>query len=131
MLWMGFFCLLFTILALRTNIVFFLILGLLVPAFGLLAGAFWVTAEGDSAKAATLQKAAGGFCFVICLLGWYIQAAIMLAAVDFPLVLPGKSSCLLLFAMRITDMRQPVGDLSTMIKGASDRAKAKEDRYNA
>lgn len=34
--------------------------------------------------------------------GWWLFAAIMLAALDFPLQIP-------------------VGDLSTMIKGASDR----------
>jgi uncharacterized protein len=40
--------------------------------------------------------------------GWYIFLAIMLAALDFPFGLP-------------------VGDLSTVIKGASVRAKEKEN----
>jgi uncharacterized protein len=40
--------------------------------------------------------------------GWYVFFAIMLAAIDFPFGLP-------------------VGDLSTVIKGASLRAKDKEN----
>ncbi|KAF2152128.1 hypothetical protein K461DRAFT_322226 [Myriangium duriaei CBS 260.36] len=109
MLWMGVLCLLYSILALRTNIVFFLILFLLVPAFCCLAGVFWHTAEGNAAEAAKLLKAAGGITLAIDLLGWYILTAVMLAAVDFPFVIP-------------------VGDLSTIVKGASEKAKAKAER---
>ncbi|GAM88223.1 hypothetical protein ANO11243_062540 [Dothideomycetidae sp. 11243] len=107
MLWMAVLCLVFAVLALRTNLVFFFILLFLVPSFACLAGAFWHTAEGSSATAASLLKAAGGLTLVVDLLGWYILLAVMLAAVDFPLVLP-------------------VGDLSTVIKGASERAKARQ-----
>jgi len=39
-----------------------------------------------------------------CLLGWYIFAAILLASLDFPFGLP-------------------VGDLSTLIKGATEKKK--------
>lgn len=106
---MGLLCFFYAILALRTNVVFFLILGLLVPAFGCLAGAFWHTAEGSTAAADNLIKAAGAITFVICLLGWYIFFAVMLAAVDFPFALP-------------------VGDLSTVVKGGTEIAKAKKER---
>ena len=54
-------------------------------------------------------KAAGGISFAINIFGWYLFFGILLASVDFPFVLP-------------------VGDLSTVIKGASDRAKAKKER---
>lgn len=54
--------------------------------------------------AGTLQKTAGAFLFVTCASGWWIFLAQMLAALDFPVQIP-------------------VGDLSTLIKGASQRAK--------
>lgn len=118
LLWMGVLCLVYMILALRTNIVFVLIFLTLVPAFGCLAGAYWHLAEaysGSTTSAAIATKltvAGGAFCFLTCLCGWYIFFAIMLAALDFPFNIP-------------------VGDLSTVIKGASDKAKAKEERYSA
>jgi len=90
-------CLVYMILALRTNIVFFLIFFTLVPAFGCLAGAYWhlALAYGGQAASATtagrLVIAGGAWCFITCLLGWYIFFAIMLAALDFPFNLPGKS----------------------------------------
>merc|ERR1711974_146378 len=49
-------------------------------------------------------QAAGAFCFVTCLCGWYIFFAIMLASVDFPFDLP-------------------LVDLSTVVKGASEKRK--------
>lgn len=122
---MGVLCFLYMVLALRTNLVFFLIFTTLVPAFGLLAGAYWTlakaaeaTAAGNTASAAshmsnatTYTITAGAFTFVTCMLGWYIFFAIMLAALDFPFQLP-------------------VVDLSRFVKGASDRAKAKK-QYEA
>jgi hypothetical protein len=56
----------------------------------------------------TLNKGAGATLFVTCMAGWYIFFAIMLAALDFPFGIP-------------------VGDLSTVIKGASARMKEKEN----
>lgn len=50
-------------------------------------------------------QAGGAFAFVTSLGGWWILLAIMLASIDFPLSLP-------------------VGDLSTYIKGASERKSA-------
>jgi len=106
-LYMGLLCLVYFVCSLRTNIIFMMIFLLLVPAFGCLAGMFWKIAEGTAAAAATagtLQHAAGGLTFVICLLGWYLFFVQLLASVDFPLNLP-------------------VGDLSRFIKGASERTK--------
>jgi succinate-acetate transporter protein len=88
MICMGILCFVYLICSIRTNLVFFLIFFTLVPAFGLLAGAFLNLAKGHTSIAAKCQEAAGAFCFVTCLLGWYILMAIMLASVDFPFDLP-------------------------------------------
>ena len=104
MICMGILCLVYLICSMRTNLVFFLIFFTLVPAFGLLAGTFIHTAQGNAAIASKCQEAAGAFAFVTCLLGWYIFLAIMLASVDFPFSLP-------------------IVDLSGMIKGASEKQK--------
>jgi succinate-acetate transporter protein len=86
---MGALCLVYSICALRTNLVLFLILFLLVPTFGCLTAAYFFTAMGNVTAAAPCVLAGGALAFVICLLGWYIFTAILLAAVDFPLNLPG------------------------------------------
>ncbi|CAD0109135.1 unnamed protein product, partial [Aureobasidium uvarum] len=126
LVFMGVLCLLYFICSLRTNIVFAMIFFTLVLAFGCLTGAYWNLAlayshaQGSAAFAAhgaTATKclvAAGALTFVTDMCGWWIFFAIMLAALDFPFQLP-------------------VGDLSTFIKGASDRKKAKEEkeRYSA
>lgn len=101
--YMGVLCLVYLIVSIRTNIVFFLIFLLLIPAFGCLAGYFFCAAIGEVKL--VLLTAAGALTFVICLLGWYLFLVQLLAAVDFPLNLP-------------------VGDLSGFIKGASERMKA-------
>lgn len=88
---MGCLCVIYAICALRTNLILFLILGLLPSTFACLAAAFWYLAQGNVTKAVPLQTAGGAQAFVVCLLGWYIFAAILLAAVDFPLSLPGMS----------------------------------------
>lgn len=102
---MGVLCFFYMILALRTNLVFFLIFLFLVPAFSLLAAAFWYQAEdytGNAAYAKTLVLTAGALTFVVDMLGWYIFFAILLASLDFPFQLP-------------------VVDLSRYIKGGSDK----------
>lgn len=104
MITMGILCLVYLICSIRTNLVFFLIFFTLVPAFGLLAGTFLNTANGNAGVAAKCQEAAGAFTFVTCILGWYILMAIMLASVDFPFDLP-------------------IIDLSGVIKGASEKRK--------
>jgi succinate-acetate transporter protein len=114
LLFMGFLCLIYLVCSIRTNIVFVIIFFTLVLAFGLLTGTYWQTANGiansdpsATALAGRLQKAAGACTFVTCVAGWWIFFAIMLAALDFPFQIP-------------------VGDLSTLIKGASERAKTAE-----
>jgi len=121
LVFMGLLCLIYLICSLRTNIAFVIIFFTLVLAFSLLAATYWhqaegfgMTAAGDTAGGAAAQAlagrlliAAGGCLFVTCMAGWWIFFAIMLAALDFPFQIP-------------------VGDLSTMIKGASERAKAKD-----
>lgn len=87
---MGLLCLIYFICALRTNVVFCVIFLTLVPAFCCLAGAYWHLAKGQSATAAKLQVAAGALTFITDMAGWWIFAAIMLAALDFPFQLPGK-----------------------------------------
>ncbi|KAJ9669731.1 hypothetical protein H2201_000116 [Coniosporium apollinis] len=104
---MGILCFIYLILAMRTNVVFVIIFLTLVVAFGCLTGAYWNLSLGNASLAGTLVVTAGAFCFVTCACGWYIFVAIMLAALDFPFQIP-------------------VGDLSTMIKGASQKAKERE-----
>jgi len=99
---MGLLCLIYLVCSIRTNLAFFTIFFTLVCAFGCLTGAYWQTANGNAALAFKLQKAAGGFTFVTCIAGWWIFVAILLASLDFPFQLP-------------------VGDLSTVVKGASER----------
>lgn len=58
--------------------------------------------------ASRLVVVGGAFTFVAALAGWYIFLAIMLASMDYPVQIP-------------------VGDLSTMIKGASERDKTRSE----
>ena len=88
---MGVLCFFYMILALRTNLVFVLIFASLIPAFSLLAAAYWHLALGNTAIAGKCQVAGGAFTFITCMLGWWIWFAIMLASLDFPFSLPGKS----------------------------------------
>jgi hypothetical protein len=131
---MGLLCLIYLICALRTNIVFVLIFLFLVPAFGLLTGAFWSLAEGTvaAAKINHMLVAAGACTFVVCMLGWYLFFGILLASLDFPFSLPGKSSLQPVFRSEVWQLTLcfPVGDLSHIIKGASEKAKNKE-QYSA
>nr|POE54430.1 protein alcs [Quercus suber] len=108
---MGFLCFIFLICALRTNVAFVIIFLTLVAAFCCLAGAYWHTALGNASTAKTLILAAGALTFVTDVAGWWIFFAILLASLDFPFQLP-------------------VGDLSHIIKGASEKAKIKE-QYSA
>ena len=59
-----------------------------------------------------VMQAGGATGFVVCALGWYIFTSQMLLSVDFPFSLP-------------------VGDLSTVVKGASDRNQRKAERSAA
>ncbi|KAL8869878.1 MAG: hypothetical protein Q9198_007774, partial [Flavoplaca austrocitrina] len=108
-------CFIFMICSLRTNVVFFVIFLTLVCGFGLLAGAFFnlsLAYENPDNLAAAMRASrcvvgGGAFLFVTSLAGWWIFLAIMLASLDFPIQIP-------------------VGDLSTMIKGASEKQKVSE-----
>lgn len=105
LLFMAVMCFIYLICSLRTNIVFFIIFLTLVLTFTLLTGAYWALAadfEGNAAFAGKLVKAGGACAFVTCLAGWWIFAAILLAILDFPLQLP-------------------VGDLSQVIRGKSQK----------
>ncbi|KAF8249184.1 GPR1/FUN34/YaaH-class plasma membrane protein [Wilcoxina mikolae CBS 423.85] len=101
----GILSLIFLICSVRTNIVFFGIFLGLVIVFQLLAGTYWQVGNGNAALAGRLQIAAGAVLLGVAMLGWYIFMAVMLAAVDFPFDLP-------------------VGDLSSVIKGGSERRAA-------
>ena len=116
LVFMGVLCFIYLICSLRTNVVFVVIFFTLVCAFGLLAGSYWqnALAIGDpkghpnaAHLAGRLQIAAGAFTFVTSMAGWWIFFAIMLASLDFPFQIP-------------------VGDLSTLIRGGSERLKDKE-----
>jgi len=107
LIFMGLLCLVYTICALRTNVVFVIILGSLVPTFGLLTAAYWHLAQGNDALAGKCQIAGAAFAFICSMAGWWIFTSIMLASLDFPFSLP-------------------VGDLSRLIKGASEKRKEKE-----
>lgn len=138
LLFMSLLCFVYMILALRTNIVFVIIFATLVPAFGCLAGAYWHNAQAFGAGATVapaisgkLLIAAGALTFITDMAGWWIFFAIMLAALDFPFQLPGMSTTKVTSCHMLTV--RIVGDLSTLIKGASEKAKQKEDkgRYEA
>ncbi|KAK1708421.1 hypothetical protein CaCOL14_008131 [Colletotrichum acutatum] len=103
---MGLICVVFLICSLRTNIVFFVIFLTLVAAFGLITAAYWFLAmdyTSNAAYAAKLLQAAGACAFVTCAAGWWLIFAILLASLDFPLELP-------------------VGDLSRVIRGKSEKS---------
>jgi succinate-acetate transporter protein len=99
---MGLLCFIYCIASTCTNLVFFFIFLLLVATFGCLAVAFWHNAQGHAATGATLQHVGAALAFVIRLLGRYIFFVLILAAVDFP-------------------YRLPLRDLSTVVKGASEK----------
>ncbi|CEJ60656.1 Putative GPR1/FUN34/YaaH-class plasma membrane protein [Penicillium brasilianum] len=97
----------YLICSIRTNVCLFLALFLLVITFALTAATFFQMSVGNLAHAATLQKTAGGFNFALCLPIWWIFIAQIFEAVDFPITIP-------------------VGDLSTVILGKSQKAKKRE-----
>ncbi len=100
LLWMGVLSFVYLIASLRTNILFFLIFLTLCPMYCCLAASDWQNARGNKDAALTLQHAGGALAFMSCLIGWYDFFVLVLLAVDFPLNLP-------------------VGDLSHVIKGAT------------
>lgn len=119
LVFMGVLCFIYLICSLRTNVVFVIIFLTLVLGFACLSATFFYLAEGYGlgattragasllAKAGRLQIAGGACLFVTCMAGWWLLFAIMLAALDFPFQIP-------------------VGDLSSMIKGYSEKEKMKK-----
>ncbi|PVI06299.1 hypothetical protein DM02DRAFT_649812 [Periconia macrospinosa] len=105
---MGLMCLIYMVCAIRTNFVFFNIFLFLVITFACLTGAYFQLNKGAIALATRLQITAGATAFIVCVFGWWIFAAIMLASLDFPFEIP-------------------VGDLSGFIKGASERNAAEKN----
>ena len=97
-------CFIYLLASMRTNAVFVTIFLTLFLTFVMLAGSHWEMANGNTASAANLQTAGGTFGFVSSLCGWYLFLLQVLAAVDFPVNLP-------------------VGDLTRMIKGGTERRK--------
>lgn len=75
---------------------------------GCITGSFFSLAHGNAVYATSLQHVGGGLLLAACLIGFYIFIALVLASVDFPIVIP-------------------LGDLSTVIKGARDKAKERND----
>lgn len=71
-----------------------------------LAGAFFQLANGNTVLGTTLQHAGAGLLLALTFVGWWIFLALVLLAVDFPILLP-------------------LGDLSTKIPGYTDRQKKK------
>ncbi|KAH6713606.1 hypothetical protein BKA61DRAFT_688652 [Leptodontidium sp. MPI-SDFR-AT-0119] len=105
-LFMGLLSFIYLICSLRTNLIFVFVFTGASLGFVLAAASFWTTALG-MIVGATLLKGAGGAFFVAAVMGWYLLAAIMFATLDLPW---GLNSL-------------PVVDLSTMIKGASQKRK--------
>ena len=84
----------------------------LALGFFMIAGSYWQLAQGNMAAGGSLQTAGGSIFFISILLGWYLFLVQILASVDFPVSLP-------------------VFNMSTMVKGASERRKAKESFSDA
>ncbi|KAI9812852.1 MAG: hypothetical protein M1832_006473 [Thelocarpon impressellum] len=102
----------FLICSIRTNITFIIIFLGLFMIFVFETAQYWMMAQDLEDAAHRMQIAAGVWSFLCCLAGWYIFLSQMLQALDFPFELP-------------------VGDLSHVIKSATQRREAKEakERY--
>lgn len=109
LLFMGVLCLVYAICALRTNVVFVVIFVTLIFTFGFLAAAYWYAASGNLHLSHVYTVAGGAFAFVTAMAGWWLFFALMFESVDFPISIP-------------------VGDLSTLMKGRSEKIKEKEAR---
>ncbi|PSR97601.1 GPR1/FUN34/YaaH-class plasma membrane protein [Coniella lustricola] len=106
LLFMALVSLCFLLCAIRINICFCFIFFTLTLGFLVLTGAYWLLAEDYAANAPSAERlivAGGAFVFVTCMFGWWNFLAIILESVDFPISLP-------------------VGDLSTLVKGRSQRS---------
>ncbi|KAL4902060.1 hypothetical protein BDW74DRAFT_181219 [Aspergillus multicolor] len=98
----------YLICSIRTNVCLFSALFLLVITFALVAAAFFQTANGAHELAEKLLVAGGAFNFTLCIPVWHIFLTQILEAVDFPISLP-------------------VGDLSSVIPGRSQKMRRSEE----
>jgi len=87
MVW-GLLCILYTLVALRTNVPFVLLFFGLVCSFELLAAGYFHLGVGDAVRAANEFKASGAFGFFVCLMGIWVDIHLLLACVDFPFNIP-------------------------------------------
>ena len=132
-LFMGVLCFVFMIGALRINVVLVFLLFTLLLAFCFFSGAYWLLAQGRVVVAERLVKVsfsfpppvpdsgcrspvnlicfqgAGGITFATSMVAWYLLCAQLAVSLDFPIQLP-------------------VGDLSTIVKGYSERARLKREQ---
>lgn len=104
LLCMALLCLIYLVCALRTNVAFVVVFVFLFLTFTLLTASYFYAGHGSAATSHACQVAGGACAFVAGAAGWWIFVALMFEAVDFPVGLP-------------------VGDLSTVIKGKTERAR--------
>ncbi|KAL4768446.1 GPR1/FUN34/yaaH family-domain-containing protein [Aspergillus nidulans var. acristatus] len=107
-LFLGLLTFIYLICSIRTNVCLFSALFLLVITFSLVAGAFFQIANGAHELAEKLLVAGGAFNFALCVPVWHIFLTQILEAVDFPISVP-------------------VGDLSSIVPGRSQKVKRAED----
>ncbi|KAH6962085.1 GPR1/FUN34/yaaH family-domain-containing protein [Ilyonectria sp. MPI-CAGE-AT-0026] len=102
-------CAIFMVASIRTNVVLFTIFLLLIPTFGCLSASFFAVSHDLASSAKTFQHVGAGLLLAVSFLGWYIFLALVLLSVDFPYILP-------------------LGDLSTVIPGRTDRTRESCDK---
>ncbi|MCJ1478232.1 hypothetical protein MMC13_006909 [Lambiella insularis] len=110
LLFMGLLSFIYLICSLRTNVMFVVVFAGLMIGFLVEAGAYWNNALGNTELGSTLFVGAGALYFVADLAGWWVLFSQLLQSVDFPIQIP-------------------VGDISHLIKGYSDRPKSSK-KYN-
>lgn len=78
-------------------------------AVGCLSASFFAVSHDLASSAKTFQHVGAGLLLAVSFLGWYIFLALVLLSVDFPYILP-------------------LGDLSTVIPGRTDRTRESCDK---
>lgn len=88
LIWWGVLVLIYLIASLRTNVVFVALFTFLDIAFWLLAAIYLKLAHASISHVPALLKAAGAFCFLTCLMGWYLECVLIFDSVGIPVKLP-------------------------------------------
>ncbi|TVY40246.1 Protein alcS [Lachnellula occidentalis] len=101
-LFMGLLSMIFLICSFRTNAVFVVVFTGVTFGFALATGSLWNIANGNAARGQQLLEGAGGCWFVASIAAWYFLLSVMMIVVDMPFTVP-------------------VFDLSTIIKGGSEK----------